>query len=225
MATTSTHRILNLQPAQALKVKVLPGQHYTVRKAGATANSTELQIPDNVIATRQGDALHLRYSDGGTVSLDDFFVAYKDASACSVNLVGDNAAGVTLSADTAASGLTTNDGSMLVYAHGSNDVLTSMAEGDTGLLTAFGALGEAPVLMYLTPATPIFAASVVPLMGLAQLTDSTWTHSGAPAHSIGKTASTVRGVIEAGPVIAGNDLEVSVYAANTPPLASQVSVE
>ena len=149
VASNST---LTLSLGKHTSVKMHVGQHYQVRKPGKVGdadNANDLQVPDNLIATRRGDTLHLRYADGSTADFEDFYRLCKEASVCSVNVASDNDAGITLGADNAGGGVTTADDGTLVYAHGSNDVLMSMAEGQVQLIDTLSMLGTAPMLTYL----------------------------------------------------------------------------
>ena len=138
-----------LQPGHTTTIRILPGQHLKVRKSVNAADPTALQVADNVVATRHADSLHLRYADGSALQLDGFFSQCTSASVCSVNLANDNPAGITLGGDMASGNVLAADGGTLVYAHGQHDVLLSMAQGHSGVLGAFKALGDAPLLTYL----------------------------------------------------------------------------
>ena len=60
--------ILSFHAGQATKVQTESGHHYTLRRVIHADDPTALEVPDNVIASRQGDALHLRYADGSTIT-------------------------------------------------------------------------------------------------------------------------------------------------------------
>ena len=139
--------IVTLKPGQLTRVDTQAGQHYKLR--ALSSDGVTLETPDNVIAVRHADALHLRYADGSTVSFDNFFAVCTDASVCSVNLASDGAAGITLSgADGNGGGA---DDGMLVYAHGNQDTLMAMAQGQDGLLSALRSVADEPVITYLPP--------------------------------------------------------------------------
>ena len=212
---------VTLTPGQHTAIKMLAGQHYQVRKPGKPGKSGEpgdLQIPDNVIATRQGDALHLRYEDGSTVKFEDFYTVCKDVSVCSVNLVSDSEAGITLGANSTGTGMVSTDDGVLVYAHGEHDVLMSMARGQTQMNSAFTALGDVPVLTYLPQAC--LAAAAETTGGLALVSGFIIGH-GTSGEPVGIAQNVVTGDIQAGPVIAGNDLKVNLYAADHSTLLAQ----
>lgn len=98
---------LTLSPGKPINAKMQVGHHYKVRKPGNVGDPGELQVPDDLIATRQSDTLHLRYADGSTADFEDFYRLCKDASVCSVNVASDSDTGITLSADNAGGGTPT----------------------------------------------------------------------------------------------------------------------
>jgi hypothetical protein len=136
-----------VQPQQLTRVATQPGQHYKVRQLGSDAKT--LQTPDNVVAVRHADALHLRYADGSTASFDGFYAVCTDSSVCSVNLASDDAAGMTLDGANASGGV--GDDGMMVYAHGNRDTLMAMAQDQSSMLSALRALDEMAVITYLPP--------------------------------------------------------------------------
>ncbi len=140
--------VVMLKPGQLTTVAVQAGQHYKLRKVGN--DGVTQQTPDNVVAVRHGDNLHLRYADGSTASFDNFFSVCTDSSVCSVNLASDSSTGVTLSGADASNGPIADDG-LLVYAHGDHDVLMAMAQGQSNLESAVRGLGDAAVLTYVPP--------------------------------------------------------------------------
>ena len=141
--------ILSFHAGQATKVQTESGHHYTLRRVIHADDPTALEVPDNVIASRQGDALHLRYADGSTITFDDFYSVCTSDSVCSVNLVSDTETGMTLSAHSAADSSISADDGTVVYAHGEHDVLMSMAQGQADMVSTFTALGDSPVITYL----------------------------------------------------------------------------
>jgi hypothetical protein len=201
IASNST---LTLHVGISISVKMQAGQHYQVRKPGKAGDPNDLQTPNNRIATRQGDTLHLRYSAGSTADFEDFYRLCKDASECNVNVASDTDAGITLGAQEASGGITKADGGTLVYAHGSHDVLMIMAQDQAQLLHTFGTLGDAAALTYLPQLAEVglFAAFAAEGFNLASATS-------APA-----LTSTLLGIVQGGPVIAGNDLKASICAAD-----------
>jgi len=148
-ATAAKPNVVLLQAGKTQHMPMREGQHLVVRKAGASGDVADAQIPDNLVATRQGDALHLRYADSSEIIFDDFYNVCGNASICSVNVAADDAAGFTLGGENALGAGVSADGGTLVYAHGSNDVLMAMAQGQSGMSSAIGALGSAPSVTYL----------------------------------------------------------------------------
>jgi hypothetical protein len=214
---------LAYQAGQATHVRMQAGQHFKVRKLIRSGDSSALEAADNLIATRQGDDLHIRYADGGTVTLENCYGTCTNDAVCSVNLAADDSSGITLGADNAMGGTVSGDGGALVYAHGNHDVLMSMAQGQTGLVQSFAGLGEAPVLTYLPQSGHVVAAlsssfdAAAVLGGFAGLALaasglSGATKSGSPATP--SPSSIVQGSVQAGPVTTGNDLEVNLYGAD-----------
>jgi hypothetical protein len=222
----STHaetkgKILSFHAGQTATVKMEQGLHYVLRRAPKGDANTPLEVPDNVIASRQGDALHLRYSDSSTITFENFYSVCTTDSACSVNLVGDTENGITLSASNSAGGSVSGDTGTLVYAHGNHDVLMSMAQGQSNMAGAFTALGDSPVVTYfpqtlameaagLTSASVGFAA-VPALIGGSILMDTGSAGTGSAGNGVA-APSIVNGTIQAGPVMSGNDLLVNIYA-------------
>jgi hypothetical protein len=148
---------LSYQAGQATKLRIAAGQHLRVHKSTRSNDASTLELPDNLIATRHGEDLVIRYADGGTVTLANFYGSCSNKTVCSINLVGDTDAGVTLSGEMAAGANVSDDGGTLVYAHGNQDVLMSMAQGQPALSDALVALGNVPVLTYL-PTTSVVGA-------------------------------------------------------------------
>lgn len=215
-----------LTPGQVRSVRLEQGQHYRVRRSGKGDGQNNLQASDDVIATRHGDALQLRYADGEIVSLDNFYSACQDSSVCSVNLPGKDSGGITLSADNAAASSTAADGGTLVYAHGDPQVLMGMAQGQPALANTFAPMVNAVSVSFLAapPATetavPASAASVATggtgiavvglgALGLASGGGASAAATAAPA--VAGPSTLITGMIVAGPVSGSNDLEVIVY--------------
>src|SRR5690606_37632642 len=86
----------------------------------------------------------LLYADGTRVVLEDFYVACATANSCDLTLPGPDGAGYVLGgAD--ASGTALGDGSMLVYAHGSQEALMGMAQGSGTLHTTLAGIGGSEI--------------------------------------------------------------------------------
>lgn len=187
-SNASASGVVSIQPGQLSVVQVQAGKQYKLRKTG-----NPNQTPDDLIAVRHGDALHVRYADGSVVHFEGFFSTCTDSSVCSVNLASDSAAGSTLGADALSSGPVADDG-MLVYAHGNPNVLMSMAQDQSGLSSAIQSAGLAGNVTYLA-ASPILGSSLFALLaagGLAAVAGAT-------------TAQTLIGV----PAIAEQDLALT----------------
>ena len=235
MTDTTTHAaqsrdvFIPISPKQVLTVKTEPGLRYRLRLPGdATGNAA---APDNVIATHHGNALHLRYADGSEVTFEDFYTVCTVANQCSVNLPSDSKSGIDLTADSpigidltaeSSNGGAYADQGLLVYAHGSHDVLMSMAQGQGPLSSAFMALGDAPVLTYMPPESHLLPfALLVGGVGSASAIGS--SGSSAAAATVSSAPSIVQGVILAGPVVSGNDLQVILYAADGTTILAQIA--
>ena len=146
-ATPSDKGVVLLQPGTLTTVNMQAGQHLSVRKLDRDGST--LEVADNVVAVRHGDALHLRYADGSTASFEGFFSICSENSVCSVNLTSDDASGITLSGAYANGGVA--DDGLLVYAHGRSEVLMAMAEEQPSLVSALLGLEDMELLTYLPP--------------------------------------------------------------------------
>jgi hypothetical protein len=186
--------VVTLQPKTLTKVNVQAGQHYKVRKLGNDGQT--LETPDNVVAVRHGDALHLRYADGSTASFENFYSVCTGSSVCSVNLADDSAGGITLSGADASDGVVADDG-LMVYAHGDHDTLMTMAEDQAGMSSAILALGDAQVLTYLPPDSHPAALALLAL-GMV----------GAASAGIGSGASGVSAAIAGASSVAVADVAI-----------------
>jgi len=106
----------------------------------------------------------VRYADGSVVHFEDFYTNCNTSNACSVNPANDSAAGATLNADSVNAGAVADDG-LLVYAHGSSDVLMSMAEDQAGLSAALASVDSGATLTYSTP-SPLVGLGALAMFGL-----------------------------------------------------------
>jgi hypothetical protein len=190
-ANTSESGVVILRPGQLSVVQVQAGKQYKLRKSG-----NPNQTPDDLIAVRHGDALHVRYADGSVVHFEDFYSTCTDSSVCSVNLAGDEAAGVTLSADALNAGPAADDG-VLVYAHGNPDVLMSMAQDQPGLSAALqgvdASLG-ATALSYVAP-SPFLGMGALALLaagGLAAIPSAVAADSVAGAATLAQQETALK---------------------------------
>ena len=149
-----------LVAGQVNKIKAQSGQHFKLVRE--QADKTSAFAADNVMATEQGNDLVLRYEDGTLVRVEGFFAECADANVCSVNLPGDTAEGFTLSGDSAR-GVVGEEGTLL-YAHGTPDVLRTMAQGEPVLGAALSGLGEAPTVTYLPTSDSLGVGHFTPTM-------------------------------------------------------------
>jgi hypothetical protein len=111
------------------------GDHYRVMR---DVNGKQ-QLADDVIAKRTGNDLVLNYADGTQVSLQGYYLECNTTASCEISLPAKDDA--TYAVSDKADGLALGDGTTLVYAHGSQDALLGMVQGNAPLTTAI-ASGE-----------------------------------------------------------------------------------
>jgi hypothetical protein len=140
--------VVALDSGHRVVVKSVAGLHYKVRQLGTVEQPTAVTVSNNVIVTRTGDALLLRYGDDSTVLFENFYGVCRDSSLCSVNVVGPTQAGFYLAGDSAVGNDVVGKGETLIYAHGNTDVLMAMAQSQAGLTEAFSLFAHAPQLTY-----------------------------------------------------------------------------
>ena len=126
-----------LKPGEVTRFKAKAGEHYRVlKRAGA-----EDKLPDNVLVKKSGEDLRLEFPDGTQLTLENYYTECRSGG-CDVTVPGANGAQITLGADAGTpgapsagvtAGTALGDGSTLVYAYGSQEVLMSMARGDSAL--------------------------------------------------------------------------------------------
>jgi hypothetical protein len=114
------------------------GEHYRVLEKTVDKE----QLLDNVLAKKVDQDLHLVYSDGTEVILEDYYTVCVDG-ACDVTLAGETASGYQISTNDV-TGIATSEESSLVYAHGHRDTLISMTQ-DTPMQATFSALEGAQI--------------------------------------------------------------------------------
>ncbi len=211
--------LLNGKTVQPLKAgqthafKAQGGEHYRIVRI---KDATE-QILDNVMAERAGDNLRLTYADGTQVTLENYYVECKAAMACDITLPSQDGTGYVLKGD-GANGAALGDGNRLVYAHGSQDTMMGMAQGNTALHTALAGLRGSEISYF--PAADRDAAGIgfYGLLGgagaLAAAGGGGGAASGIAAGSGAAANNFVVGTVVAGPVITGNDLSVSIFKAD-----------
>ena len=183
--STAESGVVTLQPNTLTTVTMQAGKHFKVRKIGN--DGVTLQTPDNVVAVRHGDSLHVRYADGSVVHFDEFYANCADNSVCSVALAGDGSNDITLSAADAAGGPVADDG-LLVYAHGNPDVLLAMAQDQSALTSAILALGNGATVAY-EPANSHLGVFALAAVALAAAANSNTSSSTGIAPLSGESAS------------------------------------
>ena len=136
-----TTLLINGKTAEPLKTgkpnvfKVEVGEHYRVIQGEVE----EKRLADNVIVKKSGDDLQLQFADGTQVTLEKYYDECKAASSCDLTLPGQDGGSYTIGADSAL-GAALGDGSILVYAHGTHDMLMSMAQGNAALYSTLASL-------------------------------------------------------------------------------------
>ncbi|WP_395668900.1 Ig-like domain-containing protein, partial [Rhodoferax sp.] len=131
-----------VQVGQSSTIKAQAGEQYRLVKA-AKAGVGQDDLLGDVVATRHGNTLHLSYGDGTELTLNDFYVACRNAS-CSITLPGQPSGGFMLTAD-GDLGAMLNDDTTLVYAHGNYEVLLQMTQGIGVLQTTLADLPRGEV--------------------------------------------------------------------------------
>ena len=204
-----------LKAGQANVVKAKAGEHYriTSRKNGKD------QLLDNVIVKRAGDDLQLQYADGTQLILSNYYNEAKGDGACDLTLPGQDGKTYKVSGDYS-SGTDLGDGTTLVYAHGDHDALMGMATGDNALHTTLAGISgtelsyvpSASIMERIAGINPWWAAAGAAVVGagagIAAGMGGGSSNAAAPStpqHNI------VTGSIVAGPVVASNDLTISLY--------------
>lgn len=184
---------MRLKAGAAHSVQARAGEHYRVMASGDGYE----RAAENVIATRAGDDLQLRFADGTGLTLERFYLVCKAGAACELTLpapegrlyrVGENGAQAALLAD----------GTALVYAYGDAASMMAMTEQHGALRTAL--LTSASDEMYfVAPATPATSGIGHPGLlagagaGLAGLAAALAGNSGPAAPSRDTSAPFVAG--------------------------------
>jgi hypothetical protein len=123
--TSGPYKSQALIAGQAYRVKLVDAMHYQVlRESGKgvePAGARAIAAGDGVLALRQGDDLLLRYPDGTSLSMEDFYTVCTDAAQCTLTLPGEAPEGYTVGADAAQ--VATDGAPLLVYAYGEKDLL------------------------------------------------------------------------------------------------------
>jgi hypothetical protein len=199
-----------IKPGEINRAIAKTGEHYCVLKKTVDKE----QLLDDVLAKKEGQDLHLVYSDGTEVILQGYYTVYVDgACACAVTLPGETASGYQISTNDV-TGIATSEESSLVYAHGQRDTLISMTQ-DTTLQATFSAFECAQITYLPEEATGL---SMVALGGLALLGGlgiAAASGGGSGSSDAAPTINnTITGTIVGGPVLEGNDLKVIAYQAD-----------
>jgi hypothetical protein len=175
------------------------GEHYRVLEKTVDKD----QLLDDVLAKKEGQDLHLVYSDGTEVILEDYYTVCADG-ACDVTLPGETASGYQISTNDV-TGIAASEESSLVYAHGQRDTLISMTQ-DTPMQATLSDIEGAQITYLPEEATGL---SMGAWGGLALLGGL-----GIAATNGSDVNNTVTGTIVGGPVLEGNDLKVIAYQAD-----------
>ena len=131
-------REIVLSATRLNKIKVQPGEHYKMVRITRKDNQDIQELADDVIAVKQGEHLVLRFFDGTSLVLEEFYAVCQDPAACSVTLAGGTAEGYVLGASPS-SGESAGQDSTLVYAHGVPERLMYLAGESGGLQDALAA--------------------------------------------------------------------------------------
>jgi hypothetical protein len=192
-----------IKPGEINRAIVKTGEHYRVLEKTVDKD----QLLDDVLAKKEGQDLHLVYSDGTVVILEDYYTVCADG-ACDVTLPGETANGYQIGTNDV-TGIAASEESSLVYAHGHRDTLISMTQ-DTPMQATLSDLEGAQITYLPEEATGL---SMGALGGLALLGGVIAVASGGSSGS-SDAVNTVTGTIVGGPVLAGNDLKVIAYQAD-----------
>jgi uncharacterized repeat protein (TIGR02059 family) len=114
------------------------GEHYRVLEKTVDKD----QLLDDVLAKKEGQDLHLVYSDGTEVILEDYYTVCADG-ACDVTLPGETASGYQIGTNDV-TGIAASQESTLVYAHGHRDTLIGMTQ-DTPMQATLSNLESAQI--------------------------------------------------------------------------------
>ena len=194
-------------------VKIAKGQHLRVQELVDGA----LKDAANVVATKAGKDLKLKFADGTEIGFENFYEECA-GNGCSVTLAGKEAGGYTITGDTAVGAAAQGD-SQLVYAYGEQTSLMAMAGGDSAIGAALAPLGEGTVAY--VPAAQ--GTGWAPLLGaMAGLGAAAGAGGGGGGAAASMVPILIKGSFVAGPVVANNGLEAKAYGANGQLLATGV---
>jgi len=225
--TTQTIALSNgksAQPIHAGKPNIFKAhatEHYRIIK-GESGNE---QLLDDVIAQRVGDNLQLQYADGAQVTkvtLENYYTECKTASACEITLPGKDPSGYIINAKGAAVLADGADEPILVYAHGNHDVLMGMTKGDDTLYATLVDI-KGTETTYIAPSAAgahgkffgdLGNIGLLSILGGGFAVGALLGGGGGGGTVVNVAHNMVSGTIVAGPTVAGNDLEVYLYAAD-----------
>ncbi|OZI65626.1 hypothetical protein [Bordetella genomosp. 1] len=175
-------QITNVAAGGAVVKPVEPGQHPVVKIAKgqrlALADKAAPGQAEGVVATRDGEALELKYADGTSVRVENFYTECVNGE-CEILVDGAAAEPVSLTAETAG-------GADVVYAYGSPEALHGML-GDAAEALLAEATSVAGGMLEFAPATAAVAAGAAPA-GL-----SPWTVLGLGALGVAGVAAAASG--------------------------------
>lgn len=195
-----------LEGGQKHAMRLAKGQRMNVRELRPDGRSVDAA---DVIATKKGSDLRLKYADGTELRIENF---YEDCAegACSVTLAGREAGGYTLDGS-AAAGAALGEGEHLVYAHGDNASLMTLAGDDSALRGALSPLGAGTV-SYLPAADSSGGIGIGALAALGGGLGLAAAGGGGGGSAAATVATVVlKGSFVAGPVLAANGLTVTAY--------------
>ncbi len=222
MADQSVQASANLHlRAGKSDVPLVAGQHFAIRATAGQAyrvvkhagGSSDEQLASDVVAQRSGADLQLDYADGTRVTLQDYFNVCKTGAACGVTLAGDAPSGYEINADSKL-GAQLADGSAVLYAHGSPDMLASMVPSHSGLDSPLAGL-KGEQITYI----PQDHNGLALILGGAIASIALGGGGGgggapAPAPAVATVHNYVKLSFIGGPAVAGNDLTVEIYKAD-----------
>jgi len=188
-------------------------EHYRIVKI----EDGKEQLLDDVIAKRSGDNLVLQYADNTQVTLKNYYVECKTASACEVTLPGKDAAGYKINA--AATIGADADVPVTVYVHGNHDVLLDMTKGDDALHKALAGIKGADITFIPSSSQGLSGSffgdkgnfTLLSILGGGLGVAALAGGAGPGAPVVVAVHNAVSGTVVAGPVTAGNGLTVNLY--------------
>ncbi|MGE0113184.1 Ig-like domain-containing protein, partial [Aquabacterium sp.] len=232
MTTTTTNqgntamKQLVIETATGKQVVPVQGKHKVQAVKGARyrvvgKKGEEEVLADDVIATREGQDLHLTYADGAQVVVEGY---YGEGSQGSAVLPGDGG-GYTLTADSSGTALSASGGDdapQLIYAHGHSDSLLKMAQSESGLnevLSQQVKANDSDLGVWVPQSENAAAAHLGGVAPIGLALGGSVVAAGLGGGSAASTpaaplVSTVIASVVGGLVLQNNDLLATVYAAD-----------